>query len=118
MAAFGVPARPCWALCASSHLTWALLLPVQASIAANTYVVSGNGEQKSEYCAAHCCCCCWLFLPCSSAVRCSLPRVSPELQDLLPDIINQLGPDSISSIRKLAESYQAPAAAGGAGGVR
>lgn len=57
---------------------------VQASIAANTYVISGTGEQKT-------------------------------LQELLPDIINQLGPDSISSIRKLAESL-APGAGGGASG--
>lgn len=41
-----------------------------------------------------------------------------ELQDLLPDIINQLGPDSISSIRKLAESYQAPATGAATGAVR
>ena len=47
-----------------------------------------------------------------------------ELTDLVPGIINQLGPDSLASLRKLAESYQAmnaaqqaaTAAGGGAAG--
>lgn len=34
-----------------------------------------------------------------------------ELTDLVPGIINQLGPDSLASLRKLAESYQAMNAA-------
>lgn len=29
-----------------------------------------------------------------------------ELQDLLPGIINQLGPDNLANLKKLAESYQ------------
>ncbi|GJJ15134.1 Nascent polypeptide-associated complex subunitbeta [Clathrus columnatus] len=43
-----------------------------------------------------------------------------ELTELVPGILNQLGPDSLASLRKLAESYQAiqqgqqRAAAGGA----
>lgn len=44
-----------------------------------------------------------------------------ELTELVPGILNQLGPDSLASLRKLAESYQAiqqgqqrPANAGGA----
>ncbi|PRP87369.1 hypothetical protein PROFUN_01631 [Planoprotostelium fungivorum] len=53
---------------------------VQASIAANTYVVSGNAEHK-------------------------------KLQDLLPGIINQLGPDNLAHLRKLAEGFQGAAAA-------
>merc|ERR1719231_2188831 len=48
---------------------------VQASIAANTYVVSGHAENK-------------------------------KLQDLLPGIINQLGPDNLANLKKIAESYQ------------
>merc|ERR1712071_148240 len=47
---------------------------VQASIAANTYVVSGNAETK-------------------------------KMQDLLPGIINQLGPDNLANLKKIAESY-------------
>jgi nascent polypeptide-associated complex subunit beta len=48
-----------------------------------------------------------------------------ELTELVPGILNQLGPDSLASLRKLAESYQAiqaqqagrtGAGAGGAGG--
>ncbi|KAL3904404.1 MAG: hypothetical protein SGPRY_011295 [Prymnesium sp.] len=50
-------------------------LAVQASIAANTYVVSGHAESK-------------------------------KLQDLLPGIINQLGPDNLANLKKLAETYQ------------
>jgi nascent polypeptide-associated complex subunit beta len=52
---------------------------VQASIAANTYVVSGHAENK-------------------------------KLQDLLPGIINQLGPDNLANLKKLAETYQSGAA--------
>ena len=48
---------------------------VQASIAANTYVVSGHAETK-------------------------------KLQELLPGIINQLGPDNLANLKKLAETYQ------------
>jgi nascent polypeptide-associated complex subunit beta len=32
-----------------------------------------------------------------------------ELPELVPGILNQLGPDSLASLRKLAESYQAMA---------
>merc|ERR1711881_644845 len=51
---------------------------VQASIAANTYVISGHAETK-------------------------------QLQELLPGIINQLGPDNLMNLRHIAESM------GGAG---
>merc|ERR1712194_186104 len=47
---------------------------VQASIGANTYVVSGRAENKS-------------------------------LQDLLPGIINQLGPDNLANLKKIAENF-------------
>jgi len=59
---------------------------VQASIAANTYVISGHAENK-------------------------------QLQELLPGIINQLGPDNLAMLKQIAESYQASAAAGGAAAV-
>ncbi|XP_074575246.1 nascent polypeptide-associated complex subunit beta-like [Curcuma longa] len=54
---------------------------VQASIAANTWVVSGSSQTK-------------------------------KLQDLLPGIINQLGPDNLENLKRLAEHLQkyAPAA--------
>ncbi|CAK9146921.1 unnamed protein product [Ilex paraguariensis] len=59
---------------------------VQASIAANTWVVSGSPQTK-------------------------------KLQDILPGIINQLGPDNLDNLRKLAEQFQKqqPGAASGAG---
>merc|ERR1711966_52855 len=47
---------------------------VSASIAANTYVVSGNSEFK-------------------------------KLQELLPGIINQLGPDNLDDLKKIYASY-------------
>jgi nascent polypeptide-associated complex subunit beta len=47
---------------------------VQASIAANTYVVAGNAETK-------------------------------KLQELLPGIINQLGPDNLEDLKKIYASY-------------
>jgi len=47
---------------------------VQASIGANTYVISGTAENK-------------------------------KLQDLLPGIINQLGPDNLDNLKKIAEQY-------------
>lgn len=49
---------------------------VQASIAANTYVVSGPSQTK-------------------------------KLQDMLPGIINQLGPDNLAHLKKIAQAYQA-----------
>jgi len=47
---------------------------VQASIAANTYVVSGNAETK-------------------------------KLQELLPGIISQLGPDNLDDLKKIYASF-------------
>jgi len=58
---------------------------VQASIAANTYVVSGNAETK-------------------------------KLQDLLPGIINQLGPDNLEDLKKIYASYSDDGKAGAGGG--
>ncbi|MCE3050623.1 nascent polypeptide-associated complex beta subunit [Datura stramonium] len=57
---------------------------VQASIAANTWVVSGTPQTK-------------------------------KLQDILPQIIHQLGPDNLENLKKLAEQFQkqAPGAAAG-----
>ncbi|KAJ3682316.1 hypothetical protein LUZ60_014889 [Juncus effusus] len=52
---------------------------VQASIAANTWVVSGSPQTK-------------------------------KLQDLLPSIINQLGPDNLDNLRRLAAQFQQEAA--------
>merc|ERR1719252_408898 len=49
---------------------------VQASVAANTYVVVGHGETK-------------------------------QLQELLPGIINQLGPDNLANLKRIAESMGA-----------
>ena len=58
---------------------------VQASIAANTYVISGRAEEKT-------------------------------MQELLPGIINQLGPDNLQHLKALAPSMAAPAAAAEAEG--
>ncbi|XP_071926908.1 nascent polypeptide-associated complex subunit beta-like [Coffea arabica] len=61
---------------------------VQASIAANTWVVSGSPQTK-------------------------------KLQDILPQIIHQLGPDNLENLKKLAEQFQkqAPGAAGAGAGA-
>ncbi|KAK9091431.1 hypothetical protein Sjap_024608 [Stephania japonica] len=56
---------------------------VQASIGANTWVVSGTPQTK-------------------------------KLQDILPGIINQLGPDNLDNLRKLAEQFQKQVPAAGA----
>ncbi|CAI9763420.1 unnamed protein product [Fraxinus pennsylvanica] len=48
---------------------------VQASVAANTWVVSGTPQNK-------------------------------KLQDILPQIIHQLGPDNLENLKKLAEQFQ------------
>jgi len=48
---------------------------VQASIGANTWVVSGSPQTKN-------------------------------LQDLLPGIINQLGPDNLINLKKIAQQFQ------------
>ncbi|XP_060172161.1 nascent polypeptide-associated complex subunit beta-like [Lycium barbarum] len=57
---------------------------VQASIAANTWVVSGTPQTK-------------------------------KLQDILPQIIHQLGPDNLENLKKLAEQFQKQAPGGAAG---
>merc|ERR1719450_170442 len=49
---------------------------VQASVAANTYVVAGHAESK-------------------------------RLEELLPGIINQLGPDNLVNLKRIAESFSA-----------
>merc|ERR1712224_1180788 len=49
---------------------------VQASVSANTYVVTGHAENK-------------------------------RLEELLPGIINQLGPDNLMNLKRLAESFAA-----------
>ncbi|KAE8022182.1 hypothetical protein FH972_008006 [Carpinus fangiana] len=54
---------------------------VQASIAANTWVVTGSPQTK-------------------------------KLQDLLPGIINQLGPDNLQNLKKLVEQFQRQQPAG------
>ncbi|XP_039125021.1 basic transcription factor 3-like [Dioscorea cayenensis subsp. rotundata] len=56
---------------------------VQASIGANTWVVSGSPQTKN-------------------------------LQDLLPGIISQLGPDNLDNLRKIAEQFQKQAPSGAA----
>jgi len=56
---------------------------VQASIAANTWVVSGPSQTK-------------------------------KLEELLPSIINQLGPDNLVNLKKIAQQYQRQEAAGAA----
>merc|ERR1712014_383661 len=60
---------------------------VQASVAANTYVITGHGENK-------------------------------RLEELLPGIINQLGPDNLANLKRIAEGFSAAqaASAGGAAG--
>lgn len=58
-----------------SEACWLLSVPVQASIAANTWVVSGPSQTK-------------------------------KLQELLPSIINQLGPDNLANLKKIAQQYQ------------
>ncbi|KAH7653748.1 nascent polypeptide-associated complex subunit beta protein [Dioscorea alata] len=56
---------------------------VQASIGANTWVVSGTPQTK-------------------------------KLQDLLPSLLNQLGPDNADNLRKLTEQFQKHAQSAGA----
>merc|ERR1719396_126777 len=55
---------------------------VQASVSANTYVITGHAENK-------------------------------RLEELLPGIINQLGPDNLMNLKRIAEGYAAGAADAG-----
>merc|ERR1712146_600519 len=57
---------------------------VQASVAANTYTITGHGEDK-------------------------------RLEELLPGIINQLGPDNLMNLKRIAEAHAAAGGAGAAG---
>eukprot|EP00401_Gymnodinium_catenatum_P069551 CAMPEP_0117490940 /NCGR_PEP_ID=MMETSP0784-20121206/17807_1 /TAXON_ID=39447 /ORGANISM="" /LENGTH=158 /DNA_ID=CAMNT_0005285709 /DNA_START=74 /DNA_END=550 /DNA_ORIENTATION=- len=56
---------------------------VQASVTANTYIVTGHGENK-------------------------------KLEELLPGIINQLGPDNLMNLKRIAEGYAATSSSGAA----
>merc|ERR1712094_60613 len=58
---------------------------VQASVAANTYTITGHAEEK-------------------------------RLEELLPGIINQLGPDNLMNLKRIAEAHAAAGAGGGAEG--
>merc|ERR1719262_522102 len=60
---------------------------VQASVSANTYVISGHGENK-------------------------------RLEELLPGIINQLGPDNLMNLKRIAEGYAASGGADGSGAAK
>jgi len=44
------------------------------------------------------------------------PSQTKKLQDLLPGIINQLGPDNLANLRKLAQQYQTKETPDGAKG--
>ena len=100
---------------------------VQASIAANTYVISGPSQTKSAcppgraeplaqrrtrrpavLCPATC-----VFGAYGSPAASPAP-LRAELQDMLPGIINQLGPDSLQNLKRIAAQFQG--GAGGAGG--
>mmetsp|Transcript_11420 Transcript_11420/g.20199 ORF Transcript_11420/g.20199 Transcript_11420/m.20199 type:complete len:155 (-) Transcript_11420:32-496(-) len=56
---------------------------VQASVAANTYVITGHAESK-------------------------------QMEELLPGIISQLGPDNLANLKRIAESYAAASKPGAA----
>merc|ERR1711933_60134 len=56
---------------------------VQASVTANTYVITGHGENK-------------------------------RLEELLPGIINQLGPDNLMNLKRIAEAHAAADSSGAA----
>ncbi|XP_011038348.1 PREDICTED: transcription factor BTF3 homolog 4-like [Populus euphratica] len=60
---------------------------VQASIPANTWVISGTPQTR-------------------------------KLQDILPGIIDQLGPDNLDNLRKIAEQFQKEMPAGEAGAAQ
>jgi hypothetical protein len=99
-------------------------ISVQASIQSNLYVVSGEAQNKST---PHPC----RFLSilpatCTHRHRHTLSvfsfrrlvlfliiLVCAELEELLPGIIGQLGPEGMETLRKLAGSLGAGAAAGG-----
>ena len=91
---------------------------VQASIPANTYVVSGPSQTKSKrrklveilplcFMLRSIIIVIPLFILRNSRVL----SVIAELQELLPSIINQLGPDNLAHLRKIAEQFQGETAA-------
>ena len=57
---------------------------VQASVSANTYVITGHAETR-------------------------------RLEELLPGIIDQLGPDNLMTLKRIAEGYAAGAGSSQAG---
>ncbi|MCL7036935.1 hypothetical protein MKW94_010202 [Papaver nudicaule] len=51
---------------------------------------------------------------CSNSINSTWLLSYTELQDILPGIINQLGPDNLDNLRKLAEQFKAQQGAGAA----
>lgn len=75
---------------------------VQASIGANTYVISGRAENKSKFLLVIGSLLSWSIIHCLWHIRID----QSGLQELLPGILNQLGPDNLTNLKKIAESYQ------------
>lgn len=77
---------------------------VQASIAANTYVISGPSQVKSK--CAHACV---RGAPAGTARTRPMPHAAPhaapraEIQELLPGILNQMGPDNLQHLKRIMQ---------------
>jgi nascent polypeptide-associated complex subunit beta len=69
---------------------------VQASIPANTYVVSGLAEEKGIVI---------LSRAGSLLMRAFVWSTCAELKELLPGIISQLGPDNLNELKKIYASF-------------
>lgn len=89
------------------------VLKVQASIAANTYVVSGPSQTKSAWRA----CACALFTSERGPLTCDVarPAAAAELHEMMPGILNQLGPENMASLKRMTQQFQQAAGAGAGG---
>src|SRR5690242_960737 len=94
-----------------------LMLAVQASIAANTYVISGPSQTKSksgfamgQICSFHNLDVVGQDMLCMHpltltlhAVVCAHATAYAEIQEMLPNILNQMGPDSLQHLKKIMQ---------------
>ncbi|XP_018509541.2 nascent polypeptide-associated complex subunit beta isoform X1 [Brassica rapa] len=85
---------------------------VQASVGANTWVVSGSPQTKSTH-LIHLYFFCFLFIASFVIKYKTCCCFSVELEDILPQILSHLGPDNMENLKKLAEQFKKQSPGGG-----
>lgn len=85
------------------YSSWSILLLVQAAVNSNTFAIHGRSVEKE------------LTELGKKMVYMDWMWIFTRLFIIVPNILSQLGPDSLASLRKLAEAYTQQGGAGAAG---